>query len=148
MTSDYRKGYSKLQAEERRRQSEVLQRFREVNPEAYERLLKRAQEEVEVEKTMSPLERLQARRPVTTTSRGALTTEEIDKIVYNPKERHYYVHTKDEYGKEHLYFESFVPTPSSDEVLDELREKHPSFSGQLISIEACTCPACLKRHPN
>jgi len=140
--------YAKLQADIRRRQTEALQRFKDADPEAYERLLKQAREEVKVEETMSPLERLQSRRPDVHTARGALTSEEIDKIVYDPKERHYYIRTKDEWGKDHLYFESFIPTPSSEEVLDELKEKHPSFSGQLTSIEACTCPACLKRHPN
>ena len=49
-----RKGYAKLQAETRRQQSETLRAFKESNPEAYERLLKRAQEELTEETTTQP----------------------------------------------------------------------------------------------
>ena len=49
-----RTAYNKLQAEVRQQQAETLRRFREDNPEAYERLLKKAQEEIEAETTTTP----------------------------------------------------------------------------------------------
>ena len=146
-----RKGYAKLQTEVRKQQSETLRRFHEQNPEAFERLLKRAQEELKAEESLSPIERLDLRRGTPTTTIRPEELERriaaLDARIYDPQERHYYVHTKDEWGTPHLYFESFIPTPTTEEVLDELHRRHPNFSGQIVSIEPCVCPACLQRQP-
>lgn len=146
-----RQAYNKLQAKERRRQAETLKHFREQNPEDYERLLKRAQEELKAEESLTPLERLNLRHstPTTTVSPEELERriKALDTLVYNIQERHYYIHTKDEWNTPHLYFESFTPTPTPEEVLDTLHRRHPNFSGQITSIEPCNCPACIRRHP-
>ena len=144
--------YNKLQTAERHRQAETLRLFREADPDAYGRLLKRAKEELKAEESMTPIERLNLRRSVPV---NAISPEELrqriatqDLRIYNPQERHYYIHTKDEWSTPHLYFESFIPTPTTEEVLDELHRRHPNFSGQIVSIEPCVCPACLSRHPH
>jgi len=135
-----RPAYNKMQADIKKQQAKTLQKFRESNPKAYERLLKKAREEVETEFSMTPLERLNVLRPVV---KHTLPAKEFS---YNPQERHYYIYTRDDWNKEHLYFHSFTPTPSSEEVLDELHKLHPKFSGIITSINPCSCPACSNRH--
>ena len=90
-----RTAYNRLQAETRRQQSEILRRFKEANPEVYERLLKKAQEEIEAESRMAPLELLNLKRPVI---RHTLPQTSP----YNPSEHHYLIHTKDEWNTPHL----------------------------------------------
>ena len=146
-----RQEYNKLQAAVRRQQAETLRRFREANPERYAELLAKAKTEVEQEESQPRLPRRTYTPTYTTTAHNPLETARqsarIDNILYKPQERHYFVYTKSDWDTSRLYCESFIPTPTLEEVLDELHRRHPKFSGTITELEPCYCPACLRRHP-
>ena len=83
-----RKAYSQLYAKDRRRSSEMLRHFKEANPEAYERLLARARQELDAEKTLTPLQRLNAPRTLR-------PFNDLDDLIFLPGTRHYFILTSD-----------------------------------------------------
>ena len=137
-----RKGYQKLQAQARRESAETLNRFKALYPEKYQELLERARKEVNEPAPERPVVRYSLVRT------KALTKEDIDRIVYDPKEREYYIRAKDRWGKEHTFFESLIPKGFTDStVLEMLIQKHSRYDvTTLVAVEPCQCPACIRRH--
>lgn len=130
--------YNRMRYAEKQRTAEAVKRFAELYPEKFAELKQRAAKEVN-----EPIKVLvrQARQA----TGGALSALDIDRILYPPNERHYYIRTKDQLGDEHLLFESLQGPQYSLAVA----QKHwPTLATALVSVEPCHCPACLKRHGN
>lgn len=137
-----RTAYNRAQTEIRRRASEQLQRFKELNPERYAELVSQAKQE-----TSEPVSVRQVTRHSSSIT-GALTTDEIDRRIYDPKMRHYYIKAKGQWGDEHTFFESLIPNEAtSNSALNLIIKKHPRhLSTTITSLEPCQCPACTRRH--
>jgi len=136
-----RKGYNKLQQDAKKDLNEAIQRFAELNPERFAELQKRAKREIN-EPTPIPVKRYMP--PNTRT----LTVEDIDKMIYDPNERHYFVQAADKWGSEHLFCASLNPQKVNNEtILGYLMEKHPKYyPDKILQTTPCNCPACIKRH--
>jgi hypothetical protein len=137
-----RRAYSKLMYEAKKREREAIKRFKEQHPERYAELLERAKQ-LAASPQPPPVTRYAPTRT------RALTTEDIDRLVYKPAERHLLITAKDTFGDTHTFFESTAwPPPDNEELLGMLQEKHPHYHlTSIASVTPCTCPACLKRWP-
>jgi len=136
-----RKGYNKLQQEAKKDLDKAIQRFATQNPERFAELQAQAKREVD-EPAPIPVTRY---TPLRT---RPLTEEDIDRIVYDPTERHYFVQVADKWGSEHLFCTSLKPREVSNEtVLSYLIEKHPRYyPDKILQTTPCNCPACIRRH--
>lgn len=136
-----RDAYNKLQQEAKKGLNEAIQHFAEQNPKRFAELQARAKHEVD-EPTPTPITRY---IPPGT---KALTEEDMDRIVYDPHERHYFVRATDTWGGEHLFCASLKPSEVTNEtILSYLIEKHPRYSSdKILQVTPCNCAACIKRH--
>lgn len=136
-----REAYNKLQQEAKKGLNESIKRFAEQNPERFAELQARAKREVD-EPTPIPIKRY------TPPGTKALTEEDIDRIVYNPSERHYFVQAADRWGSEHLFCASLKPSEvTNGTILSHLIEKHTKYyPDKVLQVAPCNCAACIKRH--
>lgn len=136
-----REDYNKLQHEAKKQKSEGLKRFAEMYPERFAELQEQAKREYNL-----PIVRKVTRFDLPGTR--ALTEEDIDRIVYDPEERHYLIRAADKWGSEHTFFEGLKPSEATNEtVLNCLIEKHSRYyPAKILQITPCNCPACIKRH--
>ena len=123
-----KKGYHKLQAQARRESSDMLQRFRELYPEKYAELLAKAKQEVNEPTPERPVVKY-------TIPKRSLN---IDALHTEP---HYYIHTKDAFGDEHLLFESGY-TPEAAALKGQERWGS-RYAHKIVRIEKCSCPLCV-----
>lgn len=118
-----RQAYNKLQYEAKQRLNEVIKRFAEQNPERFAEL--QAQAKREFNQPTPP-------RTITRTQSGAST------YVHT---RDYFIHTKDCFGKEHLYFHA-LNNESPKEVLERYHPKFTERNEKVTKVEPCQCPLC------
>lgn len=133
-----RKEYNRHKADIQKSQSDMLRRFAEANPERYAELMAQAQQESALRPSGHAV------HDIIDDSRRQETMRRFDEVVlrFRAGRKDYFVLTRDPWGTEHRYFETLNPDPSPEEVLDELRERHPNFQGELVSVRPCTCPLC------
>lgn len=120
---------------------DAIKRFAEMHPERFAELREQAKREFD-QPVVRPITRY---TPIGT---RALTEEDIDRIVYDPNERHYFIQAADRWGSEHLFCESFKPQEVTKEtILTYLIEKRARYyPDKVIQITPCNCPACIRRH--
>jgi hypothetical protein len=133
-----REAYNKMQADIRHKNSSMIKHFRETNPEAYERLLKKAKGELQLETIRTPLERLQVRPGVSSTP--SRTDEEWTRLLFKAGERHFNILT----GDGHFYFEGASVNATHVELL-KLAQAHASFNGIIELVARCSCVNCRRR---
>lgn len=141
--------YREAQSEARRRTTEQLQRFKELHPEKYAELASQAKQEAsEPVLTRHVIRHSPSIVEPLTADELAKRIEDIDRRIYDPKKRHYYIKAKDQWGDEHTFFESLIPDEATnDSALSLIIKKHPRhLSTTITSLEPCQCPACIRRH--
>lgn len=136
-----RETYNRLQHEAKKQMNDAIKRFAEQNPERFAELQEQAKREHD-QPIVRPIKRY------TLPGTRALTEEDIDRIVYDPSERHYFIQAENTWGDMHLFLENFTPGHFTNEsALEVLIQKHARYSlSKILSIEPCNCPACIKRH--
>ena len=128
-----RKAYNVLQQESKRSLRESIKRFAEQNPKRFAELQRQAQHELE-----HPTPRTVTSHLLPSRLRPHFDADEFIRQIHTQS---FYIHTKDCWGSEHLYFEALDgETPK-----EVLTRRHPKFverHEEVIKTEKCSCPLC------
>lgn len=124
--------YNKVQYAHQRKVNEAVKRFAELNPEHFRELQERAKYELEHPKPREVIKHtysLQNAAPI-----------DLDTLLFPAGERQYFLLGTDN----HLFYES-GPAGATVEELSETVKRHEWFTGRIIEVAQCSCPACKRR---
>jgi len=126
-----RKTYSKAYNQQKQELRDAIKQFAEQNPERFAELQTQALHELK-----HPPERVITRYPTRLQSHF-----DVDEFIREHHTQDYYIHTKDTWGDEHLYFES-LNGETATEVLTRRHSKFTERAENVTKVEKCTCPLC------
>ena len=130
-----RKAYSQTYNESKQSLRDAIKQFAQESPEKYAELKARALYELE-----HPQPRTVTRYPT------HFSKLDIDTTIFRFRNgrKDYYVHTKDMFGSEHLYFETLINESEAEAVLTQRHPKYAERNERVTKVEPCTCPLCIQ----
>ena len=128
-----RKAYSKVYNEHkqltREAMRDAIKHFQQENPVRYAELQAQALRELE-----HPTPRIVTRYPTR-------LHFDADEFIRQHHTQDYYIHTKDAFGDEHLYFEG-LDGETPEEVLKRRHTKFTERHEKVVEVVKCECPLC------
>lgn len=117
--------YNKLQYEAKKSLREGIKRFKELYPERYAELQRKALESDNIVAKPPPPKDL-----------------DRDLRIWRAGRKDYFIHTKDTYGNTHTYFETLISPHEAEQVLSQLHPSYTERDEKINDVVACTCPLC------